>query len=144
MPKGTRLSDYEKGQIRALSDSGSSVSEISRQIGRSRTVITNFLADSLNYGTQKSTGRPPALTPRAKRRILSVASNSTIGVRQIKKNLELDASKDTIHRVLKASPNIQRCRMATRPKITDADKVNRLAFARQHMTWTDKWKKVIF
>ena len=43
MPRGTAFTDIEKGKIIALKDSGSSGSEIARQIGRSRAVIQNFL-----------------------------------------------------------------------------------------------------
>lgn len=50
--------------------------------------------------------REEVLTPHDRKRIINVATNSTIGVRQIKKNLGLAASKDTIHQVFKASPHI--------------------------------------
>ena len=142
MPLGPKLNDFEKGQLCALKDAGNSVAHIARQLKRSHTVISNFLADPRNYGTRKSSGRPPALTPRDKRRIINIASNSNIGLRRIKKDLNMAVSHVTIQKAIKACPHIQRRKMELRPKITDADKVNRLAFAREHMSWTDKWNNV--
>lgn len=142
MPKGPKLSEYEKGQIQALHANGSNVSQIARQIHRSRDVITKFLNNPQEYGTKKSTGRPTVVTPRNKRRIINAASNSTIGVRQIKKDLDLEASRETIRKVIKNCPHIQRSRMSLQPKLTEADKANRLEFARQHMTWNNEWQNV--
>ena len=57
MGKGTKLSELEKGEITDLKRVGKSQKEISKAIGRSKTVICNFLKSPNKYGTRKSTGR---------------------------------------------------------------------------------------
>ena len=57
------LSEIEKAQIKVLSDKGFSFLVIARDIKKSRKVISNFLQDLKAYGTKKSTGRPPKLSP---------------------------------------------------------------------------------
>jgi len=76
MPAGRLLSEGEKGRIKAYNDAGFNVSEISRKIGRTRCVITNFLRNPEEYGVKRSSGRKPKLDDRDKRRIILEASNS--------------------------------------------------------------------
>ena len=58
MAKGTKLSKFEKAEITALKKVGKSQREISKTLGRSKTVICNYLKSSNKYGTRKPTGRP--------------------------------------------------------------------------------------
>ena len=46
MGRGKQLTDIEKGKILAYHDSGESLRSIERKIGRSRCVITNYLASN--------------------------------------------------------------------------------------------------
>lgn len=85
MSKGTKLTDFEKGQIAALKNSHKCVSEIARQLRRLRTVVSNFLNDQDNYGTKKLPGKKSITTPCQKRRIINIASNYTVGLHRIKK-----------------------------------------------------------
>lgn len=50
MPRAKRLTEFEKGQIVALSSSGLSSRDIAEKIGRSKTVVNNFLSLKDNYG----------------------------------------------------------------------------------------------
>ena len=52
MAKGTKLSEFEKGEISALKRVGIS------QRGRNITVICNYLKSPNKFGTRKPTGRP--------------------------------------------------------------------------------------
>ena len=83
MPKGKKLSEFEKGQISALYDQNFTLRHIADQLGRSDKVVRNYLNDPDAYGTNKSSGRPFIVSPREKRRIVSAASNSTISSAQI-------------------------------------------------------------
>ena len=58
MAKGTKLSEFEKGEITAMKRVGKSQGEISKVLGRSKTVICNYLKSPNKYGTRKPTGRP--------------------------------------------------------------------------------------
>ena len=70
MVKGTTLFEFEKGEIIALKRVGKSQREISKTLGRSKTVICNYLKSPNKYGTRKPTGRPEKLSPQFKRRIV--------------------------------------------------------------------------
>ena len=57
MAKGIKLSEFEKGEITPLKRVGKSQKEISKALGRSRTVICNYLKSTNKYETSKPTGR---------------------------------------------------------------------------------------
>ena len=76
MPHGSELTDFEKGQIFALRNNNISYCEIANQIGRSKTVVTNFLKSSDEYGIKKRTGRLKALTEKEAKLVKREASNS--------------------------------------------------------------------
>ena len=69
MAKGTKLSEFEKGDITALKRVGKSMREILKALGCSKTVICNYLKSPNKYGTRKPTDRPERLSPQIKRRI---------------------------------------------------------------------------
>ena len=76
MARGRKLSDIEKGQITAYKLDGKSNRQIATLLGRSPTLIDNYVKDSAGYGTRKSTGRPSKVSERDKRRIYREASKS--------------------------------------------------------------------
>ena len=74
MAKGTKLSEFENGEITALKRVGISLREISKALGRSKTVIGNYLKSPNKYGTRKATGRPEKLSQQFRRRIKNKTS----------------------------------------------------------------------
>ena len=52
MAKGTKLSEFEKGDIIALKRVGKSQREISKALGRSKTVFCNYLKSPNMNGTR--------------------------------------------------------------------------------------------
>ena len=58
MAKGAKVSKFEKGEITALKRVGKSQREILKALGRSKTVICNYLKSPNMYGARKPTGRP--------------------------------------------------------------------------------------
>ena len=78
MAKGTKLSEFEKGKITALKRVGKSQRKISKALGRSKTVIWNYLKSPNKYGTRKPTGRPEKkLSPQFKRRTVCEVRKKT-------------------------------------------------------------------
>ena len=77
MAKGTKLSEFEKGEITALKRGGKFLREISKTLGRSKTVICNYLKSTNKYGTRKPTGRPEKSSPHFKRRIVREVKKKT-------------------------------------------------------------------
>jgi transposase len=55
-----------------------SISKISKEINRSRGVVTTFLKDFIAYGKNKCTGRPRALSLRARESVLRLAKGKNI------------------------------------------------------------------
>ena len=56
MVKGNRLSEFEKGEITALKRVGKSQRKIWKALGRSKTIICNYLKSPNKYRTRKPTG----------------------------------------------------------------------------------------
>ena len=66
MAKGSKLSEFEKGEITGLERDGKSQREIAKALGRSKTVTCYYLKCPNKYGTSKPTGRPEKLSPQFK------------------------------------------------------------------------------
>ncbi|XGW29432.1 hypothetical protein V3C99_008891 [Haemonchus contortus] len=118
MGRGSLLSYFEKGQILAKKEQGLSNRRIARDLGRSHTVVDNFIKNPEEYGTRRSAGRPSLLFDRDKRRILREASNSTKSCLEIRSSLNLNASKDTVWRVIRKSQFIVKRKMRKAPFMT--------------------------
>lgn len=143
MGRGKQLTDIEKGKIIAYHEVGESLRSIERKIGRSRGVITNYLANNDQYGSKyKCCGRKSNISPRTKRKIANEASNSTISVEKIRKQLNLDVSRTTVWRSLKENSNIKRSTMNFCPFLKPKHEIARLNFGKVNMN-TD-WTKVTF
>lgn len=56
----------------------------SKEIGRSSTVLDNFLKNQKNYGHNYRTGRPKVFSKRGQMHIIRCASNSMISARDIR------------------------------------------------------------
>ena len=88
MSKGTKFSEFEKGEITAMKSLGKSQREISKALGRSKTVICNYLKSPNKYGIRKPTARLEILSPQLKRRIVpEVKKKKTSSTSKILKSL---------------------------------------------------------
>ena len=103
MPREIQLTEIERKSILALHKKNISHREIARKINRSKTVVTNFLKDPLEYGSRKRTGRRKKIDERTKRLIIRTASNKSISCANIVNDLCLKMSPWTINRVIKRS-----------------------------------------
>jgi len=144
MPRAKMLSDYERGQIDALTAEGMSSRKIANRIKRSKTVVNNYLADRKNYNKKKHTGRRSSLTSRDKRQILRAAGAYNLNCGQIIHQLGLKQSKWTIARVLNSSGRFQYKKRIPQPSLKEHHRVARVEWARKHMIWSKEWQSVIF
>lgn len=140
MPRGTYLTEEERGKILAFRECNVGIREIARRLGRSHHVIINFLRNPERYGNNKTGGPKKKLSERTQRRIVQTASNSLKSLKQIKAELSLDVSCSTIYRTLKSSPYIQRQKLKQAPRLLPRHKQARLEFARANMR--RDWSKV--
>ena len=83
MAKGTKLSEFEKGEITALKRVRKSQGEISKALGHSKTIICNYLKSPNKYGTRKPTGRPENFSPQFKTRIVQSKKENFINIKNI-------------------------------------------------------------
>lgn len=94
MGRKPRLTEYERGQIDAKRAAGLSVTQISKDIGRSFHAVKNYVDGKHEYGTKTSGGRPKSLSERDKRHIISAMSNQAVSVMvmAVKASLDLPVS----------------------------------------------------
>ncbi|CAJ0592980.1 unnamed protein product [Cylicocyclus nassatus] len=144
MPCGQFLSDFEKGRITALHLLNWPIRRIAVEIGRSRTVVSNYIANPRGYGRVLFTGPPIAVSAREERLIIRAASNSTTSSSQIQKTLKLGCSARTVRRVLERSGNIVRAKMTPCLKLTVLHKQQRLAFAEEELTHPLDWNRIVW
>lgn len=83
MGRSKKLSESEISTILALRKQKLSITQITKEVSRSRKIIYNLLKDISGYGKKKSTGRPAALSERDTRGIIRTASNSCATAREI-------------------------------------------------------------
>lgn len=139
-----QLTDLEIGRIQELVASGHSVSAIARRLNRSRTAISNYLKDPDGYGSKYRGGRPSAMTPREKRRVVKMASNQITSATRIKTTANLTASTRTITRFLGSTDILKYAKLNKAPRITKNHEKERAKWAEQMVDFGDKWNTVIF
>lgn len=138
MPKGKRLSEYEKGKIDGLKEEGWSNRKIAKEIERSRCVIDNYINLRENYGQKKSSGRNKKLTRRDERAIVRLAIKKKFGSRRILSSLDVNCSRSTIYNTLKNNKNLKFAKMKRKPPLNQVHKDARLKYAKEHMSWTSE------
>lgn len=155
---GKYLSDFEKGRIIALHDSGVSCNGIAKKLNRGRRTIERIV-----FSDQKSemirTGKPTPPKPKSGRPKRTSEHLDRLIRRAIKENPRLSANgikahfkeelKDvsirTIQHRLQKDLGFESRHAARKPLLTDAMKKKRIAFAKKHISWSvEEWRKVMF
>lgn len=144
MPRGRHLNESEINLIEKLYSENWSKAKIAKFINRSHRVVRNFLKDPENYGKRKRTGRPRATTARERRSILRVASNSALTARQVAVEAGVSTNLRNVQRIIHECRHLKRKKLQRKPLLSDKHKLNRLKFAKDHVQWKKKWRKVIF
>ena len=138
MAKGTKLPEFEKGEITALKRVGKSEREILKALGCSKTVICNFLKSPNKYGTRKLTGRPEKLSPQFKRRIVCEVKKKTSQASKILKSLvDAPCRTRTIRRHLN-NKKIKHKKRIHCPRLTMKHKEKQLEYCLQYQTMSAK------
>lgn len=144
MPRGVALTEFDKGLIIAHKENGKSNAEIARLIHKTRSCITKFLKRWNNPpSVRKPLGRPPKLSQRSMRRVLRSIRAKNRTCSQIIAQHMLQVSKSTLSRALHRA-GCRWKRMKKLPAWKPHHIAGRLDFAREHMTWDKKWRRVIF
>ena len=144
MPRGRALSDFEKGQISAMSATGTSQRAIARAIERSKTVVQAYLRDPDAYNATSRPGRPSSLTPATVRRIVRAAQTGQYSSSQLVHSLDLSVSARSVRGVLARENTLRYVKRKSSPVLKKAHKLARLEWARASVTLGAGWESVIF
>ena len=145
MGRKCALSEIEKPQIKVLSDKGFLFSVITRDIKRPIKVISSFLQDPEAYGTKKPTGRPPKLSPTARRRVVQETSRKGISTRNFPTSLDLNVTPRRVRQILNSSKDFVYKKRITTPALMKMHKKRREEWVQEKVQWNaENWSKVIF
>lgn len=121
------------------------MAEIARRLGRSRPVVSAYIADPDGYNSTKRPGAPRKLTATAERRLYREASKGELSAAGLKSRLELPISVRRVQELLQASPQFKYIKRKAAPVLTPQHKEARLKWATEHVTWNEElWAKVVF
>jgi transposase len=144
MGRGVSISDFERGQIKALFNQGISIRKIAQEIGRSAGLVQHCIERGPDNTPCKSTGRQKTLSSQDLRNIRRHASNRIVSAKQIKAELNLQVSESTAYRAMASTEYLEHRMMLKRPRITKASRAERTTFATEHVHWMDEWNHTIF
>lgn len=147
MPKGTSLTDFEKGEIMAHYDHGLSSRQIAIFVKRSKTVINNFLKDPEGYGSKKRTGRKRKLKKRTMNSVVNKLKNTQNTLTNTIKELDLNCTVATLSKSIKRDGRIKNKIVEKSFSLSDDQKKARLTWAKNQLLsdidfrsvlWTDE------
>lgn len=144
-----RVPIKERRLIARLFTEGVPQREICRRTGRSKTAVTRiikaFRDDEGRLSDAKHSGRRRCTEQEDDMLIVAAAvADPFLNAREIREELGLDISCDTIRRRLKEAGLESRV-AAQKPHVTERQRQQRLDFAREFQQWTvDDWSQVIF
>ncbi|OXA36700.1 Transposable element Tc3 transposase [Folsomia candida] len=144
MPLGKYLTDFERGQIQALAQSGAQKPEIAKTLGRSITAVTSAINLGDNYGNWNRGGRPKVTTDQDDRKIARLCSTGGYSIREIQPELPIEVSRGTIHNRIKASDFLVYTKKKCEPPLKPVHIEKRLEYARKYMHYDREWEKVVF
>ena len=134
MAKGTKLSEFEKGEITTLKRFGKSEWEILKVLGRSKTIICHYLKSPNKYVTRKQ----EKLLPQFKRRIVCKLKKTSSTSKILKSLVDVPCSIRTIRRHLN-NEKIKHKKRIHHPRLTMKHKEKWLEYGCQYQTIVTYW-----
>ncbi|DAZ96302.1 TPA: hypothetical protein N0F65_008335 [Lagenidium giganteum] len=80
---------------------------IAKLVGRSPTAVRSYIHDKDGYGTRKSGGRPPKVTPTAVRRLVCAASQTGQSSTKLQRDLELPIKPRRVRQILSGCKHLK-------------------------------------
>jgi len=144
MGKAGVMSLLERQKVDFFHSQGLSIRNIAKKINRSSRTVDRYLKDPEEYG-KNFKGKKWALSERAVRKIVRIASNST----KIKELAGVKASLSTVQRTIRNAEHLKR--LKKKPPLNAIRKEKQLRFAKEYMTWNvqsdtrlNDWRSVVF
>lgn len=144
MPRGTELTEEERGLIKGMSQSGMKVGEIAASVKRHRNTIATFLKNPDNYGINKRSGRKCTIDDRSKRHIQQLATKNHMSCRQIKVELGLNVTKQRVHQIIRQDLGLKYENRVPKPCLKQRHKNARIAFYEKYKFWDEEFESVVF
>lgn len=145
MPRGKTLSAIEKQRILDLRNCGKTQRAIAGIIGRSQSVVKNFLKSGIeNYGKKKRSGRPCRFSSTVKRAVLRELSATGASSTALVRRYNLNCDPSLVRKWAAESKRFKYQKCLSKPVLKTQHKVNRLKFAEKYVTKGDFWQHVIF
>ncbi|KER32269.1 hypothetical protein T265_01697 [Opisthorchis viverrini] len=101
MPRGPQLTEQERGKILAYREAGMSCRMISSLIGRSKTVVNNFLNNPKSYGKLKPTGRKKSIAEEKVERLILSESTKGLSASHLKVVANLEVSVRRVQQLIR-------------------------------------------
>ncbi|GBM84997.1 hypothetical protein AVEN_4022-1 [Araneus ventricosus] len=143
MPKAQQLSNEEVSKILHLKLLCKTVKEILKLLNRSKSIIYRVLTRKTPYEPKPRSGRPHMTDIRSDRRIQRIVSSQKMSVREITRAFRLQISKNTDHRRIIECGYMIHAKMARILPLSKFHISKRLQWARNHMSYGDKWMTVL-
>ncbi|GBL93849.1 hypothetical protein AVEN_153615-1 [Araneus ventricosus] len=144
MPNALQLSNEEVSKILHLKLLGKTVKEISKLLNRSKSMIYRVLTRKTPYEPNPRSGRPRVTDIRSDRRIQRMVSSQKMSAREITGASRLQISKNTVHRRIIEPGYMIHSKMARSLQLSKFYISKRLQWARNHMSYGDKWMALLF
>lgn len=144
MGRKQRLSEYERGLIDAYDRSGLTRRAIGKRINRSHTVVSNYLNNKENYGVKYGIKNRKPLTLRQKRQFLRTICTEGKSIMESKVENGITLSKTTLWKYCKSESHLKYIKRKSAPKLSSDHKSKRMEWCRQHMSFGNNWRKIIF
>jgi hypothetical protein len=144
MAKDKKLTAHERGQIEAFSSMGMCSRTITKKIGRSKTVVNNFLKLKDNYGKKNTRGRPKSLSSCDEKRVCRLASTGKYSNRKLVKTTGLNVCQKPIYNTIRRSGSYIYTAKLAKPQLLQRHKIQRLNFSQQVMSRYNQWIQIIF
>lgn len=145
MPRGTLLSDVEKGQIIALQREMIPVRQIAESVGRSVGAVQSFIR------RQKLPPRPAKrpnaskISEQQRRALLRKAKQGMHSASELVAELNLPVKKRRVQQILSGDPELRYKKMTCAPLLTDKHREERVKWARRFVSKGEAfWVSTIF
>lgn len=134
MPRGTLLTELEKGQILGLHSSCISVRAIAIELNRSRACVSTFLERHGKNLPDKKNKNASKLSPQRKRALLREAKKGESSANELRVALNMPVSTRRIQQIISADPHLRYRKIAKAPYMTPQNRENRYKWARHFVT----------
>ena len=145
MPRRTRLTDVEKGQILALKKEFVSYRDIAKTIHKSVEAVQNVLKAYCFNSRVQIVRKTMKISDRTKRRMITMPCTGHYNANDLKAHFNLTVTNSRIQQIISESAEMRYSNMLKSPMLTVEHKIARLNWARRFVGREDPfWITILF